>query len=380
MQIMVEASRTSEAIVIGGGAAGIGAAGALGEQGIKAVVLERGWRVGGSWPDRYRGLRLNTARSLSHQPGKRIPRAAGRWVRREEFVRYLAMLVSEAALDVRLGMEVVRLERADGGWTVETTCGDFAAAVVVVATGYDRVPHVPAWPGREGFEGELLHSSAYRDAAQHAGSDALVIGPGNSGTEIATQLATAGARRVRLAVRTPPNLMPPTTLGVPATWLARASESAPTELVDAGSRLLHRAVFGDLTSLGIPRAPLGIASEHRKRGMGPVLDRGFVAALKRGAIEIVPAVSGFDGAAVELSDGSTIEPDLVIAATGFRHGLEPLAGHLGVLDERGRPLVRDGHADQNAPGLFFNGFWFPLSGQLPGMRRSSRRIAALVAQ
>nr|MBA2256556.1 NAD(P)/FAD-dependent oxidoreductase [Thermoleophilaceae bacterium] len=111
-----------------------------------------------------------------------------------------------------------------------------------------------------------------------------------------------------------------------------------------------------------------------------VLDRGFVAALKRGAIEIVPAVSGFDGAAVELSDGSTIEPDLVIAATGFRHGLEPLAGHLGVLDERGRPLVRDGHADQNAPGLFFNGFWFPLSGQLPGMRRSSRRIAALVAQ
>jgi putative flavoprotein involved in K+ transport len=113
--------------------------------------------------------------------------------------------------------------------------------------------------------------------------------------------------------------------------------------------------------------------------MGPVMDRGFVAALRRGAIEIVPAVEGFAGELVRLSSGAGIAPDVVVAATGYRPGLEPLVGHLDVLDERGLPLVRDGRGElPDAPGLHFNGYWLPLSGQLPAMRRSSKRIATAI--
>jgi len=211
--------------------------------------------------------------------------------------------------------------------------------------------------------------------------DVLVVGPGNSGLEIATQLAASGAARVRLSVRTPVNLMPPTILGIPATWLARVNEAAPEWVVDEGSRLIQRKAFGDLRPYGMGRAPLGVATELRRRGLGPVLDRGFVAALKGGGIEIIAAVRELDGNRVILEGGAAIEPEVLIAATGYCPGLEPLVGHLEVLDERSRPLVRDGSREiATAPGLAFNGYWLPLPGQLPAMRRSSRRIAQRIAR
>ena len=104
-------------------------------------------------------------------------------------------------------------------------------------------------------------------------------------------------------------------------------------------------------------------------------DSGFVRLLKSGQIKIVPAVAGFDGSDVLLADGTRIQPDAVIAATGYRRGLEGLVGHLGVLDENGIPLVSGGTQHPSAPGLFFNGFRTNLSGQLRLMRPDARAIA-----
>ena len=130
----------------------------------------------------------------------------------------------------------------------------------------------------------------------------------------------------------------------------------------------------------MPRAPYGVATELRVRGLGPVLDRGFVAALKSGDIELVPAVERFAGQDVVLAGGARVRPDPVIAATGYRHGLEELVGHLGVLLPTGKPAVLGARTHPDAPGLYFNGYWLPASGQLPAMRRTSRRIARAVAR
>ena len=249
----------------------------------------------------------------------------------------------------------------------------------MVATGYDGVPRMPAWPGRDGFTGELLHASSFRNADPYDGKDVLVVGAGNTGTEIATRLADGPAARVRVSVRTPVNIMPPTFLGVPATVLARMSEGAPAWVVDQGGFLMQRLAWGDLSPYGMPRSPYGIATELRVRGLGATLDRGFVAALKAGRLELVSAVEGFDGADVVLDGGERIQPQVVMAATGYRHGLEPLVGHLGVLLPSGKPAVRTGRAHPGAPGLYFNGYWLPLSGQLPAMRRTSARIARAIA-
>jgi putative flavoprotein involved in K+ transport len=143
---------------------------------------------------------------------------------------------------------------------------------------------------------------------------------------------------------------------------------------------IQRLAFGDLAPYGMGRAPQGISTEIELTGMGPVMDRGFVAELKAGRIEIVPAVERLDGAEVVLSGGSRLRPDTVIAATGYRFGLEELVGHLGVLLPSGRPAIVDGRPNPATPGLYFNGYWIPLTGQLPTMPRTARRIGRAVAR
>jgi putative flavoprotein involved in K+ transport len=365
-----------ETVVIGAGAAGLGVAVELRRRGVAdVVVLEHADCVASSWRARYDGLHLNTVRGLSGLPRHPIPRGAGTWPSREAFIAYLEDVATRSGVEVRFGVEVQRIDRDGNRWKVETSSGALRAGFVVVAAGYDRVPRIPDWPGRDGFTGELVHASQFRNADPYRGRDVLVVGAGNTGTEIATRLADGGAARVRVSFRTPVNIMPPTFLGVPTPVLARMSENSPAWLLDRVGFVMQRLAWGDLPRYGMPRSPYGLATELRVRGLGPTLDRGFVAALKSERIELVPAVVGFDGPDVLLEGGERVQPHVVIAATGYRHGLESLVGHLGVLLPSGKPAVRTGRAHPAAPGLYFNGYWLPLSGQLPAMRRTSVRIA-----
>jgi putative flavoprotein involved in K+ transport len=370
-----------ETVVIGAGAAGLGVAVELRRRGVdEVVVLERADSVASSWRARYDGLHLNTVRWLSGLRRHPIPAGAGTWPSREAFIAYLEDVGARSGVEVRFGVEVQRIDRDGSLWKVETSSGALRAPFVVVAAGYDRVPRIPDWPGRERFTGELVHASQFRNAGPFRGKDVLVVGAGNTGTEIATRLADGGAARVRVSFRTPVNIMPPTFLGMPTPVLARMSENSPAWLVDWGGFLMQRIAWGDLSAYGMPRSPYGLATELRVRGLGATLDRGFVAALKTKRVELVPAVVELDGADVVLDGGERIQPDAVIAATGYRHGLEPLVGHLGVLLPSGKPAVRTGRAHPAAPDLYFNGYWLPLSGQLPAMRRTSARIARAIAR
>src|SRR5438105_4125020 len=351
----------TEVAIVGAGPAGLGVAASLHRRGIEAIVLERS-AVAASWRGRYPGVRLNTVRWMSSLPGMGIPRSAGRWPSRDEFIAYLDRYVQREQLDLRLGVTVDRLERESGAYRLRTSAGDMYADFVVIAAGYDHAPAIPAWRGREGFTGELLHSADYRSAERFRGHNVLVAGVGNSGSEIAAELARAHAR-VQVAVRTPPNLLRREIFGIPATVLARLSEQQPTALVDRTGFILQRLLFGDLSRYGLPRAPHGIATELRVKGLGPVVDSGFVRALKEGQLEIVAPIARFEGAGVILADARRIEPEVVIAATGYRHELEALVGHLGVLCQSGRPIARRGSTHPAAPRLYFNGYWLPMSGQ-----------------
>jgi putative flavoprotein involved in K+ transport len=365
-----------DAMVIGAGAFGLGAAGELKRRGFRVVVLEREAHVGSSWRRRYDGLRLNTVRWMSGLPGSRLPRRVGRWPLKEELVAHLERYVEERGLDVRFGVTVERVDREGDGFRVETSIGGLQAQAAVVAAGFDRVPVVPAWPGKDGFEGELIHSSEYRNAAPFRGRDVLVVGAGNTGTELSVQLVDGGVSRVRVAVRTPPNLLSLETFGLPATPLAALADRLPVGLVDRATPLLTR----DLSRYGMGRAPYGLATEIRTKGLGAVADRGFSAAVKSGRVEIVSALERFDGLDVVLSGGQRLRPDVVIAATGYRMGLEELVGHLGVLLPSGRPAVWGGRTHPSAPRLYFNGYFQPIVGQLPELRRTSRAIGRAEAR
>jgi putative flavoprotein involved in K+ transport len=134
-------------------------------------------------------------------------------------------------------------------------------------------------------------------------------------------------------------------------------------------------MVGSLSQYGLPRPRVGTATALAERHQSPLFDDGFVDSVKARRIEIVAAVEGFDGDDALLADGSRIQPDVVIAATGYRRGLEPLVGHLGALDGNGTPLVTGGRQHPSAPGLFFTGYRTELSGQMRLMRFDARSIA-----
>jgi cation diffusion facilitator CzcD-associated flavoprotein CzcO len=348
-----------EAVIVGAGPAGLAAAAALERRGIRPLVLERADAVAASWRGRYDRLRLNSSRWTSQLPGARYARGTGVFPPRDEVVRYLEDYAR--ALDVRLGTTVERIDRDGDGWRLRTSTGDVAARHVIVATGYDHTPHIPAWPGREAYSGRLLHGADYRSPGAFRDADVLVVGSGCSGMEIAYDLATGGARRVRLAVRTSPNILLRTPIGP---VLGRLVLKLGDERADKIMRAAQRRTVGDLEPYGLPIPAEGMASRLRRLGVAPaIIDKETVQAIKDRRFEIVAGVERLDATGVGLADGSRIEPDAVIAATGYRTALEPMVGHLGVLDERGNPRVRSGEA---AAGLRFVGY-IPRPGQIGRM-------------
>ncbi|MEV3968067.1 NAD(P)/FAD-dependent oxidoreductase [Streptomyces sp. NPDC050698] len=369
--------------VIGGGPGGLAVAYALRARGVRAVVLEKSDRVGASWRRHYDRLHLHTTRRLSALPGLPMPRRFGRWVSRDDVVRYLEKYTEHHRLEIVTGVEVSRVERApDGtGWLLRATGGrELTGAAVVVATGYNHTPRVPDWPGRSAFPGEFLHAGQYRNGKPYAGRDVLVVGVGNTGAEIAVDLVESGAARVRLAVRTVPHIVRRSTAGWAAQYSGVLVRRLPVGLVDRISRVQARVAVPDLSAHGLPRPDTGLYTRV-KQGAIPVQDVGLIDAVRKGRVEVVAAVDGFeDGGKVALADGTRISPDVVIAATGYVRALEDLVGHLDVLDDRGRPVTHGARAPKNAPGLYFTGFTNPISGNLRELALDAVKIAKAVAR
>ncbi|MBM2619588.1 NAD(P)/FAD-dependent oxidoreductase [Actinoplanes sp. LDG1-06] len=163
--------------VLGAGAAGLAVAAQLKARGVETVVLERGPAVATSWRGRYDRLRLHTVRRLSGLPGFAIPRQYGRWVRRDDLVRYLEAYAERFGLDVRTSTTVERVKPGDGGWSLRLADGsEHTTRTLVVATGYLHTPVVPQWPGLASWSGELRHSAEYRNAEPFRGRNVLVVG------------------------------------------------------------------------------------------------------------------------------------------------------------------------------------------------------------
>lgn len=363
--------------IIGAGPAGLATAAALRAKGVPSVVYERADRLGASWHGHYDRLHLHTVRWLSHLPGLRISRSEGRWVPRAGVVRYLERYAQHHDLEVRTGTEVRSVERAEDHWVLRSPQGDVHADTVVVATGYNHTPVLPDWPGRDEFTGKLLLAREYRTGTVYSGQDVLVVGAGNTGAEIAVDLAEHGAASVRLAVRTPPHILRRAPMGVPSQLTGLLMRHAPAALADALAEPVRSLSVPDLTEKGLPNPGRGVFT-RASRGEIPILDVGLVDAVLADTVEPVAAVTRFDGDRVLLADGRALTPDTVIVAAGYRRGLEPLVGHLGVLDEKGSPLAHGKRTHTAAPGLHFIGYTNPISGMFREIAIDARRIASAV--
>ncbi len=361
-------------VVVGAGPAGLASAAELGRRGITATVLERSDAIASSWRGRYDRLRLNSSRPFSKLPRGRWLRGTPMFPSRDEVVSYLEGYARRKRIQVRLGTRLDRIDRGADGWILRTSTGDVLADHVIVAAGYEHTGIVPDWPGRDRFEKRLIHSGEYRNPEPFRDADVLVVGPGCSGMEIAYDLAEGGAGRVRLAVRTPPNIIIRSPIGP---LFANIFRRLPPERADAFMRKVREKEIGDLTEFGLPVPEEGLFARLRRLSVAPaIVDMEVIQAIRDRRIEIVAGVESLDETGLTLADGDRIEPDAVVAATGYRPGLEPLVGHLGLLNERGAPFAPQGQ--EAAPGLRFVGYK-PLPAHIGHMGSDARRAAKEIA-
>ncbi len=267
--------------------------------------------------------------------------------------------------------------RRDGSnWHVDAGQQSLVAPVVVVATGWADFPYLPTWPGSDAYQGAVVHSSRYRNPAPYAGKRVLVVGFGNSGGEIALDLAEAQVD-VTLSVRGPVHILPRDLLGLPILTWAIAERHLPARFVDFINAPAIRLAVGSTKNLGLKtpvKGPRRMVEEDRRV---PVLDIGTLAAIRRGAIKVRGDIDRLTSDGVVFAHSTTAEKfDGVVLATGFRPDLRSLLPDTnGVFDSRGMP-VATGQATSE-PGLFFCGLIASATGQLREIGIEAQRIARL---
>ena len=334
--------------VIGAGASGLTAVKNLREHGFDVDCYERETSVGGAWNWRhdrspvYASTHLISSKPLTQFPDFPMPDGWPDYPHHAQVLSYLERYAEHFDLrrHVWFGTEVLRVEPADGGrWDVTTHGAGTAGggrtqryAAVVVANGHNWAPKMPAYDGAESFRGRLLHASAYKDPALLRGKKVLVVGGGNTGCDIAVEAAQQAAacwHSTRRGYWYAPKYL----MGRPADQVndELLRWRAPLRLRQWLYRRVQRLTIGDVARFGLP------APDHRPYESHPIVNSLLVHYVGHGRIVPVPDVARFDGPHVELTDGRRIEPDVVVAATGYLPRFEFLAPELLDADDAGRP-------------------------------------------
>jgi indole-3-pyruvate monooxygenase len=363
-------------VVIGAGPAGLATSACLRRAGMAHVVLEREVHIADAWHRHYDRLRLHTTKTYSALPLTPWPKAAPRYPTREQVLRYLQTYAAEHHIAPRLGVSAHAVRRTGERFTVDTSAGGMTPRIVVMATGFNSVPKLPSIPGLDSFPGSVIHAGVYKNAAPYLGKRTLVVGCGNSGAEIALDLAEQGVD-VAMVVRGPVHVVPRDVFGRPIQHTNILLSCLPLGLRDAIARCTMRLVVGDLSKWGIERPAIGPNRMIQKLGRIPILDVGTIAMIKRGKIRVLPAAEQILADWVQFADGTRHPFEAIILATGYTSSAAKLVeGYAAIADTRGRPN-RCG-AETSISGLYFVGFKNPATGALREIALEAPRVAQAI--
>ncbi|WP_377192986.1 flavin-containing monooxygenase [Ruegeria meonggei] len=371
-------SQSTSAIVIGAGLSGLAAASELLSRDIPVTILEASDRVADPWRARHPRLRLNIHRHFARLPGHQKPNNSDTYLPRDAVVDYLSDYARAIDADIHFETRVLSVHRDGDSWQIETTKGSYSSPHLIVATGREKVPEMPVWPGMENFGRQIIHAADFADPSEYDGKNILVIGAGNSGTDVLNHLSRSNPAQVWVSVRHGPSILPSRVFGFPLQRMANLFTRFPKWSLDPIFAAMQRLFLGNLQRFGLRRHKLGGGSRMLKDGVTFALDDGFVAALKARRFDAVGETVGFSPNTVEMASGRMVHPDVVICATGYRADLDGLFGHLGALDHKGYPRHPMGQEDLQNPGLWFTGYGLLFQGFFHAAGVSANRIATCI--
>ncbi|WP_405421571.1 ArsO family NAD(P)H-dependent flavin-containing monooxygenase [Streptomyces erythrochromogenes] len=346
-------TRHAGVVVIGGGQSGLAAGYHLRRLGIEHVILDAQAGAGGAWQHTWDSLRLFSPAAYSSLPGRFMPVQDGEvYPDAAHVVSYLADYEKRYELPVQRGAWVGAVHRDGDHLRVETDSGDWRARAVISATGTWTRPFLPSVPGRHEFRGRQLHTVQYLGPAEFAGQRVVVVGGGNSGAQIAADLA-------------------------PSTELTWVTQRPPRYLADdIDGRALFDAATARRKALDAGSSDTGgVASLGDIVAVPPVR-----AARDAGLLHAEPMFTRLTAAGVEWADGTTAEADAVVWCTGFR----PALAHFASLRLRGTRghIATVGTRAADEPRLHLLGYGDltgPASATLIGVGRPARDAAREIA-
>ncbi|NRQ38098.1 NAD(P)/FAD-dependent oxidoreductase [Nonomuraea sp. NN258] len=348
---MTAAPRPVDALVIGGGQAGLAAGYYLRRAKADFVILDAQHRPGGAWQHTWDSLRLFSPAQYSSLPGRMMPVPPdGGYPSAAEVVAYLTDYEQRYELPILRPVVVQAVRRGDGHLTVETDQGVWQAKAVISATGTWWRPYVPHYPGMRDFRGEQLHTAGYRGVEPFRGKRVVIVGGGNSAAQLLADLSTVAD--TTWVTQRPPRLLPDDIDG-------RA-------LFDLATRRHRAAQTGEQ---GVTIADLGDIV-----AVPPVRE-----ARDRGVLKAEPMFARITPDGIAWADGSELPCDAIVWCTGFR----PTLNHLAPLRLRGHDsiIATEGTRAVGEPRLHLLGYgdWTgPASATLIGAGRTAKEAVATV--
>jgi putative flavoprotein involved in K+ transport len=343
-----------ETIIIGGGQAGLAMGYHLARRGRPFVILEANDRIGDSWRNRWNSLRLFTPARYDGLPGLPFPAAGWSFPTRDEFADYLRNYAAHWNLPVRTGTVVRRLSHDGTRYLVETADARLEADNVVLATGFDRLPKVPDFAAELDPGIVQLHAVDYREPAQLQAGDVLIVGAGNSGADIA--LDVAASHRVLLSGRHPGQI--------------------PWRIDRWSARLFTPVLFFGFSHVLTVRTPVGRKMRSQVLAHSGPLIRVKSEDLGAAGVERAPRTVGVADGQPLLADGRIANVANVVWCTGYRPDTSWI--DLPVFDATGEPMQRRGVVESQ-PGLYFLGGLFQYA-LASSMIRGVGRDAAYIAE
>jgi putative flavoprotein involved in K+ transport len=353
-------SECFDAIVIGGGQAGLSVGYYLARQGMRFVILDASPRIGDAWRNRWDSLRLFTPARFDGLAGMPFPGDPDAFPTKNEMADYLEAYARHFALPVRTGVTIDRLWREGDTYFVSAGHRRFEAPHIVVAMSSYQKPRVPAFARQLDPSIVQLHSLEYRRPEQLRDGGVLIAGAGNSGAEIGVEVARR--HRTWLSGRNPGE--------VP--WRSDSRLAQRLLLPFLFRVIFHRVLTVD-TPMGRKARP-GIISK------GGVLIRTKSRQLANAGVERAPRIAGVRNGKPLLDDGRVLEVSNVIWCTGFDNGMSWI--ELPIFEKDGEPRHRRGIADEE-PGLYFVGLHFLYSmssTMIHGVSRDAERIVSTIVE